>query len=683
MSNSQLLNDIEVLQILDGDAAKPALRAIDFVGQIAQQWGAKVYVAEGFPQEENFFGRGKSLLDGVDIAQWLAADKKRIALIACGDEGSKYVTSNSSSVMVEIAPWHSEATLLAESGLSELLGDPKREPLVPVGDYAACSVGYAVLAALSSVAAKVSRFGHPEQATVNGLASIGWINWKSAAAGAFGKNIHREGENAEWPCMPCKDGFAAMVYTERDWDSVVNMIDDDGLRVDEFKTFEGRQKNRDGYMEIVRRWTASKTKAELMELYYQYKVPGAPVSTPADVLQDPLLLHRNAFIDVQRKGKAAKSPVAPHRVEKSIKNDEPARGAENANADTLPLEGIRVLDLGIITAGAGTTGLLADMGAEVLKVESETYPDPFRMWAGSAESPLFNFNNRNKYGVAIDLKTEEGKEQLFKLVESADVIVENFRRGVLDRLGFTLEALRERNPNFVLASISSQGVTGPYCDHSTFGSTLEASSGFAAQTCYEDEGVPYITGRNVNYPDQTVCFYGAAAIAAAVVKARQDNAAIHVDISQRDVAMFILGDVIEYISTGVSYDVNQLRKDLCRYVYEGTLPTKDSRYVSVAISDFEMLSGLGIANQAGLSEWLADQEVDTAVELLLKSGVGAAKVHYGDELLTNPAMVNAKTYLKSPEGNLVKGFPFLYDSSEQKIWANAPTVGQHTKKFVA
>ena len=106
-----------------------------------------------------------------------------------------------------------------------------------------------------------------------------------------------------------------------------------------------------------------------------------------------------------------------------------------------PLAGCRVVDLGIITAGASTSAMLADLGADVIKVEASAYIDPFRMWdkgLGAEDwwnkSRFFDFTNRNKRGLALDLKKPKGKELFLDLVANADVIVENFRRGVLERL---------------------------------------------------------------------------------------------------------------------------------------------------------------------------------------------------------------------------------------------------------
>ena len=154
-----------------------------------------------------------------------------------------------------------------------------------------------------------------------------------------------------------------------------------------------------------------------------------------------------------------------------------------------PLAGCRVLDLGIITAGAATSAVLADFGAEVIKVESPTYRDPFRRWLSDRPidadpnlSPFFRATNRGKLGLSLDLKQPLGRDAFLQLVRESDIVVENFRRGVLQKLGLDFETLRAANPRIILASISSQGEDGPEAGYVSYGSTLEAVAGLATTT---------------------------------------------------------------------------------------------------------------------------------------------------------------------------------------------------------
>ncbi|MBY0334895.1 MAG: CoA transferase [Acetobacteraceae bacterium] len=221
----------------------------------------------------------------------------------------------------------------------------------------------------------------------------------------------------------------------------------------------------------------------------------------------------------------------------------------------LPLAGVRVVDLGWITAGAASSTLLLDMGADVVKVEGPGAPDSFRNWDGAEpgtdwwnRSPFFNFTNRGKRALCIDLKDPRGREAVLRLLDGADVLVENFRRGVMASFGLAPAMLRERFPRLVIASISSQGETGPDRDMVSFGSTLEATAGLAALTGAGE--APVITGRDVNYPDQVVCLFAAGAIIAALLERDRTGQGAHLDLSQRELTSFLLGEEIIAAAAG-------------------------------------------------------------------------------------------------------------------------------------
>ena len=134
-----------------------------------------------------------------------------------------------------------------------------------------------------------------------------------------------------------------------------------------------------------------------------------------------------------------------------------------------PLAGLRVIEMTHIMAGPTCGRMLADMGAEVIKVERAPMGDRMR-WDSTDEDDIggqpasFMMVNRNKRGIAIDLKTVEGKAILHRLLADADVLVENHKRGTLDRLGFGYETLHEKNPGPIYCAVSGFGRTGPYAD---------------------------------------------------------------------------------------------------------------------------------------------------------------------------------------------------------------------------
>ena len=656
----KLLDGVEILQTASFDASSSARRAIDFAGQMARLMGASVSVDEHFQTANTFLSRGKTPVKG-SVDDWTGAEPGRILLQTSPSAPSQMPSV--ATVHLQMSSLENEATLFGASGLADLLGDPDRAPLIPDGDFGVGTVGYGVLAALCGVAAKWRRFEQADTAVVDGIGVLSWVNWKAAIAGAMGKDIHRQGEKAEWPIVECADGHVALVYTERDWQPLVDLVSDDRLRDPKFDTFRGRRQHREEYMGALREWAFGHTKAELVDLFAEYQVPAAPVMTSKDLLVDPLLAHRSAFVKTTLDDDTdCRSPVLPHRIPASTGKN--AIDAKTSHASRLPLSGFRVLDLGIITAGAGVSALLADLGAEVLKIESHGYPDPFRAWAGEEVSPFFKGNNRNKLGVALDLKSGQDRVQFETLVKTADVVVENFRRGVLERLGYSYGTLTSLNPDIILASVSGAGLTGPGARNSSFGSTLEASSGFSAKVCYENEGLPYITGRNVNYPDQAVVLYASAVIAAALSgKAR----GMHIDVSQRDVTVFLSGEELEVLSAG---------KQLVRRRNGMAYRTADDQWIV-----FDE-SGAPLCNELSLSDRIAQMTATDCIEMLTARGVAACVAWSGSDMYRANIEAGNDVFATSPNGDLVKGFPFQLLRTPLSIYGDSPLVGEHTEQIL-
>ncbi len=659
-TNDDFLSGIKVLQIATASTSPVARKAVDMAGQMARQLGADVYVDEHFAVNESFTARGKSLV-AQDAKTWLNADPLNFVLAA--DAAPAAQLPDQRVVVLQADPLCSEAVLFAESGFADLLGDPQAAPIIPTGSYGAGTVAYGLLAALCSLVSLQRRFNVGDNAAVDAAGALAWVNWKAAAAGVLGKDIHRQGDAAEWPVIACRDGYAALVYQERDWPNIVAMVGDERLNDERFSSFAGRAAARSEYMDIIRQWAKGLTKSEINSAFLEFDIPAASVMEAEDLLKDPLLQHRDTFVAVPvgTSGQGLTPRLAHRVVDRAAESV-----ADTPTEDALPLAGIRVLDLGIITAGAGVSALLADLGAEVIKVESHTYPDPFRSWAGQAVSPLFKCNNRNKYAIALDLKNADDKATFLSLVESADVVVENFRRGVLERLGLGYDVLRSVNPAIMLASISGQGLTGPGCGSSSFGSTLEASSGFSAHVSYGDD-TPYITGRNINYPDQTVVLYAAAVIVAAL---SGPTRGMQLDVSQRDVAVYLAGEEIE----GASAGLDVVPQDNGR-----AFQTSDNRWVAFqptqAVS--ETLA------QTRLEDWCKNLTAEQLIEKLKGLGVGAAVVQCGSDMYARFMADNTEIFAHSPDGAMVKGFPFQFKQHPMSIRLSSPEVGEHTQQFCA
>ncbi|WP_374622612.1 CaiB/BaiF CoA transferase family protein [Pandoraea sp.] len=202
----------------------------------------------------------------------------------------------------------------------------------------------------------------------------------------------------------------------------------------------------------------------------------------------------------------------------------------NPGQQTLPLEGLRVIEICNVAAGPYCAMLLADMGADVIKIEHPEGGDTLRSWppisAGYSEN--FASLNRNKRSVTLDLKAPADLSRVLELIDSADILVENNRPGVMDRLGLGYKALRQRNPQLVYCSISAYGQAGPRASEGGFDLTLQAMSGIMSVTG-EPGGPPVKCG--VPIADFSAGLYAAFAIVCAYKQASATSKGTHVDIS--------------------------------------------------------------------------------------------------------------------------------------------------------
>lgn len=221
-----------------------------------------------------------------------------------------------------------------------------------------------------------------------------------------------------------------------------------------------------------------------------------------------------------------------------------------------PLEGIRIADLTAVWAGPYATRLLADMGAEVIKVEAPEHPDLLRAlsllppgtektWNKSA---YFNHNNRNKLGCTLDLDQPRGRELFLALAKQCDVVIENYRAEVLDNLGLGYDTLRTANPGIILVSMPGHGKDGPERDHVAYGTNVEQLAGLASLSGYIDGG-PQKSG--ISYGDPIAGTAAAGAVIAALIARKRTGLGQYVEVAQRETLTNLIGEaVVGYSITG-------------------------------------------------------------------------------------------------------------------------------------
>jgi crotonobetainyl-CoA:carnitine CoA-transferase CaiB-like acyl-CoA transferase len=384
------------------------------------------------------------------------------------------------------------------------------------------------------------------------------------------------------------------------------------------------------------------------------------------------------------------------------------------------LQGLRILDLSQVAAGPYSTMFLGFMGAEVIKVESLSRmdinrgkarpgPDDLRVYPNGdpGERPWNTtahhvHRNINKKSVTLDLSAARGKELFMDLVKVCDVLVENYRGSVMDRLGLGYDVVSQLNPQLIYLKISSQGATGPEANYGSLGSTLEQTAGLASITGYED-GLPLMT--NLVYPDPVVGILSFGALMAALRRRLKTGTGCLVDLSQREVTTMLLGEsILDFSVTGrIAGTMANRHRDMAPHgVYQCS---GDDMWVAISVGSQEEWQGLcqaigqpklatdarftdselRLANQDELdqvvSAWAESQDHYEVMHLLQSRGVPAAPVVKGSEAI-NDTHLEARGFwdvVDHPEAGTYKQVttPWLLSKSPRLPSTPAPGLGEH------
>jgi crotonobetainyl-CoA:carnitine CoA-transferase CaiB-like acyl-CoA transferase len=264
-----------------------------------------------------------------------------------------------------------------------------------------------------------------------------------------------------------------------------------------------------------------------------------------------------------------------------------------------PLDGIRVIDLTQMISGPMATMILADQGADVIKVEPPGIGDLVRAMGGrkSGLSPTFAVANRNKRSIVIDLKQPRGLEILKRLIPKADVVVQNFRPGAAERMGVGYDALREIKPDLIYASISGFGETGPYVHKRTYDPVIQALSGLMSIQA-DETGRPRML--RVIVPDKVTALTAAQAITAAIVARLRTGQGQHVRLAMLDAVVAFIWPESMPAYTFVGHEPVSIRPPGTRDL---VFQTSDGYITVAANSDSEWA---GLARTVGHPEWIDD-----------------------------------------------------------------------------
>lgn len=379
-----------------------------------------------------------------------------------------------------------------------------------------------------------------------------------------------------------------------------------------------------------------------------------------------------------------------------------------------PLEGIRILDFTHVLAGPFCTRLLADLGADVIKVNSRK-----RVGANGPGSPYYIIWNRNKRAVALDMQTTEAKQVAKDLARQADVVIDNFSLGVLDRWGVGFEAISPLNKKVIYVQMSGMGAGGPWSSFVTYAPTIHALAGLTHTT-----GMPDRTpaGIGFSYNDHQAGLHAAVSILTAIETRRETGEGQQIDLAQFEVGAAMIGpSILDYVANGKvaqpsgnvpPYDLFAPHGCyLCRANGDDIL---DERWLAIVCRDDEEWGALcdvmgnpswcseakfasveaRCSNSSELdhhvSDWTKDRDAKVLMNQLQAAGVPAGLVQSGIDLAENDPQLQASNFIQICEDlhpslgpTFMDRLPLYFDKTPCDEYKRSKTLGEDNKEVLA
>jgi crotonobetainyl-CoA:carnitine CoA-transferase CaiB-like acyl-CoA transferase len=371
-----------------------------------------------------------------------------------------------------------------------------------------------------------------------------------------------------------------------------------------------------------------------------------------------------------------------------------------------PLDGITVLDLSRLVAGNMVSLQLADFGAEVIKVEDPGKGDPLRDWRVKGHSLFWKSYCRNKKSMTLDLRKARAKELLLALVERAQVLIENYRPGTLERMGLGPKVLHARNPKLVIVRVSGWGQTGPYAQKPGFGTLVEGMSGYAAKTGFPDRA-PVLPPTAL--ADMVAGLYGAYATMVALreIETKGGRGQV-IDLSLLEPIHSVVGaDAAMFKAAGVVPKRQGSRSNITspRNVYR----TRDGRWLSISASMQTMAERLyatiGVpdmikdprfaTNSARLAnpdeaerpvaEFIAARDLAECLAIFEAAEVTAAPIYDIDQFVADPHVRERQVLVEVPDEEIgsVTMHNIIPRLSATPGTMRRPAPAQHTAEVLA
>ena len=451
----------------------------------------------------------------------------------------------------------------AMGGMMHRAGIFAKPPIVAPGALAYDAVGVtAAYAALLAIFKQLNT-GLGQHVDVSVMESVANLSDWALPSYSVMKNAAPRSGTGIYTLYRCSDGFIRMIIlVEHHWRALLDWIGNpEELRDPALNAFIARLMKMDVIVPAIEGFFRDKKKVDVAREAQSRGIPATPLLRPSEVLSNEHTLERGSFrrlevakgleaeiqsgfftIDGERVGPRKRPPILGEDNDGAFgAGFEPTE--DNPSSASHPLEGLRVLDFGVGAVGVEVGRLLAEYGADVIKIETRQAPDFIRTILSSYMNPPFASSSRSKRSFGVNLKTEEGRDLLKQLVRTADVAIENNGTGVMDRLGLGATALHEINPRIVSFSSQMVGSYGPWKDWIGYGPNTHPVSGMQHLWNYpEDEDRP--AGSTNVYPDHFVGRLGAFAVLAGLIQRRRSGRGLHADAAQFEAAIALLSDLM-------------------------------------------------------------------------------------------------------------------------------------------
>ncbi|MEJ2131986.1 MAG: CoA transferase, partial [Gammaproteobacteria bacterium] len=517
--------------------------------------------------------------------------------------------------------------------------------------------------------------------------------------------------------LPTRDGYVGISpREEHQWAAWLKVMGDPEWSGDErFANARLRQENWLALEPLLIEWTRRHGKEDIYRKAQDAHVPAFPVNTAADLFNSRQLGFRGFFRDVEHpiagtlpypgfpyalsNAKLELSRAAPTlgQHDDEVFSSEPRpRGRTRVSGDaSLPLAGVRIVDFSWVIAGPTCTRILANMGAEVIKIESAKRPDPTRRGGGAN----FHFLNQSKRALSLNLRTPRGLELAKALIAKSDVVIENFATGVFERLGLGYGSLKTLRPDIILVSSSGLGHTGPDKDHVAYGTLIQCFTGWSSLTGNPD-GRPLPGGV---WTDPVTGTLQAFLIASALHNRAQTGLGQYVDFAMAEAVCTMLPEALMDFAMNGRIQ-GPLGNADPMYAPHGLYPCRgEDRWVAIAVTNdaqwrslcgamereiddarFATLDGRRAhaeALDAVISEWTRPRDVDEIVTRLQAAGVPAGPSMNGVDVYNDPHL-EARGFFATHTSNKgerlrLPGLPWQFRPGPSPRVEPAPDLGEH------